>query len=43
LRGGQMLILAPGTEHAVAAEEEGEILVTVHLTTMVDEDVPPST
>jgi quercetin dioxygenase-like cupin family protein len=31
LRAGQMLILAPGMEHAVAAEEEGEILVTVHL------------
>ena len=32
LRAGQMLILAPGMEHAVAALEEGEILVTVHLT-----------
>ena len=30
LRAGQMLILAPGIAHAVAAEEEGEILVTVH-------------
>jgi quercetin dioxygenase-like cupin family protein len=32
LRAGQMLILAPAIEHSVAAEEEGEILVTVHLT-----------
>ena len=30
LRAGQMLVLAPGIEHAVAAEEEGEMLVTVH-------------
>ena len=30
LRAGQMLILAPGMAHAVAAEEEGEMLVTVH-------------
>ena len=29
LRAGQMLILAPEVEHAVAAEEEGEMLVTV--------------
>lgn len=29
LRAGQMLILAPGVAHAVAAEEEGEMLVTV--------------
>lgn len=28
---GQMLVLAPKTPHAVAAEEEGEILVTVLL------------
>src|SRR5689334_12470813 len=27
LRAGQMLILAPGMEHSVAAEEEGEVLV----------------
>lgn len=31
LRGGQMLILAPGVPHAVAAEEESKMLVTVHL------------
>jgi quercetin dioxygenase-like cupin family protein len=43
LRAGQMLILAPGMEHAVAAEEEGEILVTVHLATTIDEEAPPST
>jgi quercetin dioxygenase-like cupin family protein len=30
LRAGQMLILAPGVAHAVAAEAEGEMLVTVH-------------
>jgi quercetin dioxygenase-like cupin family protein len=29
LRAGQMLILAPGVAHTVAAEEEGEMLVTV--------------
>lgn len=32
LRGGQMLVLAPGIRHAVAAEEESEMLVTVRLT-----------
>jgi len=32
LRGGQMLVLAPGIEHAVAAEEESEMLLTVRLT-----------
>lgn len=31
LRSGQMLVLAPGLKHAVAAEEEGEMLVTVRL------------
>ncbi len=31
LRAGQMLVLAPGLKHAVAAEEEGELLLTVHL------------
>ena len=31
LRAGQMLLLAPGIPHAVAAEEESEMLVTVHL------------
>lgn len=31
LRAGQMLILAPGLKHAVAAEEESEMLVTVRL------------
>ena len=30
LRAGQMLILAPGVAHAVTAEEEGEMVVTVH-------------
>jgi quercetin dioxygenase-like cupin family protein len=43
LRAGQMVILSPGMEHAVAAEEEGEILVTVYLTATVDNDVPPPT
>lgn len=31
LRSGQMLVLAPGLKHAVAAEEESEMLVTVCL------------
>ena len=31
LRNGQMLILAPGIPHSVAAEEESELLLTVHL------------
>ena len=31
LAAGQMLILGPGVPHAVGAEEEGEILVTVLL------------
>jgi quercetin dioxygenase-like cupin family protein len=31
LRSGQMLVLAPGLKHAVAAEEESEMLVTVRL------------
>ncbi len=31
LRAGQMLVLAPGLRHAVAAEEESELLVTVRL------------
>jgi len=31
LRAGQILFLAPGVPHAVAAEEESEMLVTVHL------------
>ena len=31
LRDGQMLILAAGLPHAVAAEEESEMLVTIHL------------
>ena len=31
LRAGQMLMLAPGLRHAVAAEEESEMLVTVRL------------
>lgn len=31
LRSGQMLVLAPDTEHAVAAEEESEMLLTVRL------------
>jgi quercetin dioxygenase-like cupin family protein len=40
LRAGQMLILAPGMMHAVAAEEEGEMLVTVYLTATPDHDAP---
>lgn len=32
LQAGQMLVLAPGIRHAVAAEDESELLVTVHLT-----------
>lgn len=32
LHAGQLLILSPGVRHAVAAEEESEMLVTVHLT-----------
>lgn len=31
LRDGQMLVLAAGVEHAVAAEEESEMLLTVRL------------
>lgn len=31
LRGGQMLVLAPGVPHAIAAEEESEMLLNVHL------------
>ena len=31
LRSGQMLVLAPDVEHAVAAEEESEMLLTVQL------------
>jgi len=31
LRAGQMLVLAPGVRHAVAAQEESEMLVTVRL------------
>jgi quercetin dioxygenase-like cupin family protein len=31
LGAGQMLILAPGVEHAVAAEQESEMLLTVKL------------
>jgi quercetin dioxygenase-like cupin family protein len=41
LRAGQMLILAPGLEHAVTAEEEGEILVTVYLTATSVGEAPP--
>jgi quercetin dioxygenase-like cupin family protein len=33
LVGGQMLLLAAGVEHAVAAEEESEMLLTVQLAT----------
>lgn len=33
LRAGQMLVLAPGLRHTVAAEEESEMLVTVRLMT----------
>jgi quercetin dioxygenase-like cupin family protein len=32
LGAGQMLIVAPGLKHAVAAQEESEMLVTVRLT-----------
>jgi len=42
LRAGQMLILAPGMEHGVAAEEEGEILVTVHLTATTEREASPA-
>jgi quercetin dioxygenase-like cupin family protein len=31
LRGGQMLVIAPGVPHAIAAEEESEMLVHIHL------------
>ena len=31
MRGGQMLVLSPGVPHAVAAEEESEMLVNIHL------------
>jgi quercetin dioxygenase-like cupin family protein len=31
LRDEQMLVLAPGIPHAVAAEEESEMSMTVHL------------
>ena len=37
----QLLILAPGMQHAVAAEEEGEMLVTVHLTATNAGEAPP--
>lgn len=40
LRTGQMLILAPGMAHALAAEEEGEMLVTVHLTATTEREAP---
>jgi quercetin dioxygenase-like cupin family protein len=42
LRAGQMLILAPGVEHGVAAEEEGEILVTVHLMATTEREASPA-
>ena len=42
LRAGQMLILEPRMEHAVAAEEEGELLVTVHLTATIEREAPPT-
>lgn len=32
LRAGQMLVLAAGVPHSVAAEEESEMLLNVHLT-----------
>lgn len=31
LRGGQMLVLAPGVPHSIAAQEESEMLLNVHL------------
>jgi len=40
LRAGQMLILAPGMEHSVAAEEEGEILVSVRLMATTEREAP---
>ena len=42
---GTMLVLAPGVPHAVAAEEESEMLVTVHLAESRDGNAPhnPST
>lgn len=43
LRTGQMVILAPGLEHAVAAEEEGEMLVTVHLMATTEREAPRAT
>jgi quercetin dioxygenase-like cupin family protein len=42
LRAGQMLILEPRMEHAVAAEEEGEMLVTVHLVATDEGETPPA-
>jgi hypothetical protein len=36
-----MPILAPGLEHTVAAEQEGEMLVTVHLTAATEPEAPP--
>jgi quercetin dioxygenase-like cupin family protein len=42
LRAGQMLILAPGMAHAVAAEEEGEMLLTVHLTATAERKALPA-
>jgi len=35
---GMMLVLAPGVPHAVAAEEESEMLVTIHLTALGGRD-----
>lgn len=32
LRAGQILFLAPDVSHAIAAEEESEMLLTIHLT-----------
>ena len=42
LRAGQLLIVAPGMEHAVAVEEEGEMLVSVHLTATTESKTPLS-
>lgn len=36
LQAGQVLVIAPRVRHAVSAEEESEMLVTVHLTPASD-------
>jgi quercetin dioxygenase-like cupin family protein len=39
---GQMLVLAPGIRHAVAAEQESEMLVTVRLKDGAEPASPPA-